>query len=222
MSGKKVNLFKELHNSSKRNYLKRMLNNKPYSSNIAKKFGKDYWDGNKRFGYGGYNYIPNRWSNFADKLINKYNLKNNSKILDIGCGKGFLLADIIKVLPQIDVTGYDISTYAKKKAHKDVKKRIFNVRAQDKYRFKDKKIDLLISLGTLHNLKIFELEKAFKEINRVSKKSYIWVESFRNSRELFNLQCWALTCQSFYTPNEWIWLFKKFKYKGDYEFIFFE
>jgi len=222
MSLKKVNFFSELHYSSKRNYLKRMLNDKAYASDIAKKFGKDYWDGDKKFGYGGYKYIPNRWGKFAKKLIKKYDLKNSSKILDIGCGKGFLLADIKNLLPQIDVTGYDISSYAKKKAHKDIKKNIFNIRAQDKYRFKDKQIDLLISLGTLHNLKIFELEKAFKEINRVSKKSYIWVESYRNSKELFNLQCWALTCQSFHTPDEWLWLFKKFNYTGDYEFIFFK
>ena len=222
MSGRKLNLFKELHKKNKRNYLERMLNNKPYSSDIAKKFGKDYWDGEKRFGYGGYEYIPKRWSKFARKLIKIYKLNNKSKILDIGCGKGFLLADIKKILPDISVTGYDISKYAKNKAHKDVKKNIFNIKAQDKYKFKDKKIDLLISLGTLHNLQIFDLEKAFKEINRVSKKSDIWIESFRNSKELFNLQCWALTCQSFYTPEEWRWLFRKFNYKGDYEFIFFE
>jgi 2-polyprenyl-3-methyl-5-hydroxy-6-metoxy-1,4-benzoquinol methylase len=117
MSLKKVNFFNELHNSSKRNYLQRMLNDKPYASDIAKKFGKDYWDGDKKFGYGGYKYIPNRWSKLARKLIKKYDLKNDSKILDIGCGKGFLLADIKNLLPKIDVTGYDISRYAKKKAH---------------------------------------------------------------------------------------------------------
>ena len=114
MSLKKVNFFNELHNLSKRNYLQRMLNDKPHASDIAKKFGKDYWDGDKKFGYGGYKYIPNRWSKFASKLIKKYKLKNSSKILDIGCGKGFLLADIKNLLPQIDVTGYDISSYAKK------------------------------------------------------------------------------------------------------------
>ena len=222
MSGKKVNLFKELHKKTKRDYIGRMMNNKPYSSDIAKKFEKDYWDGDKRFGYGGYKYIPKRWNKFAKKLIKTYKLNNRSKILDVGCGKGFLLADIKKILPSIDVTGYDISKYAKKNAHKDIKKNIFNIKAENKYQFKDKKLDLLISLGTLHNLKIFDLEKAFKEINRVSKKSYICIESFRNSKELFNLQCWALTCQSFYTPEEWKWLFRKFNYEGDYEFIFFE
>ena len=222
MIGKKRNFFKNLHNSSKRNYVKRMLNNKAYASNIARKFEKDYWDGNKQFGYGGYRYIPNRWKEFSKKLIKTYKLNSRSRVLDIGCGKGFLLADLKKLLPEAEVTGYDISKYAKKKAHKDIKKDILNIKAQDKYKFGNKKVDLLISLGTLHNLEIFDLEKAFNEINRVSKKSYIWVESYRNTKELFNLQCWALTCQSFYTPKEWLWIFKKFNYRGDYEFIYFE
>ncbi len=222
MIGKKRNFFKNLHNSSKRNYVKRMLNNKAYASNIARKFEKDYWDGNKQFGYGGYRYIPNRWKEFSKKLIKTYKLNSRSRVLDIGCGKGFLLADLKKLLPEAEVTGYDISKYAKKKAHKDIKKNILNIKAQDKYKFGNKKVDLLISLGTLHNLEIFDLEKAFNEINRVSKKSYIWVESYRNTKELFNLQCWALTCQSFYTPKEWLWIFKKFNYRGDYEFIYFE
>ena len=219
---KKKNFFSSLHNLSKRNYLGRMNKDKPYASDIAQKFEKDYWDGDKKFGYGGYQYIPNRWTNFAKKLIKNYKLNNNSKLLDIGCGKGFLLADIKKILPDISLTGYDISKYAKKNAHISIKRNIFNIRAQDKYLFGDNEVDLLISMGTLHNLEIFNLEKAFKEINRVSKKSYIWVESYRNSKELFNLQCWALTCKSFYTPDEWLWIFKKFNYRGDYEFIFFK
>ena len=222
MLGKKRNFFVKLHNSSKRNYLERMNDKKPLVSNVAQKFGKQYWDGDKKFGYGGYKYIPNRWTNFAKKLIKTYKLNKSSKVLDVGCGKGFLLADLKKILPGISLTGYDISKYAKKNSHISIKENIFNIGAQEKYKFKDKEIDLLISLGTLHNLEIFDLEKAFREINRVSKKSYIWVESYRNTNELFNLQCWALTCKSFYSPQEWLWIFKKFKYRGDYEFIFFK
>lgn len=222
MIGKKKFFFKKLHNSIKRNYIERMLNNKAFSSDIAKKYEKDYWDGKKQFGYGGYTHIPDRWKNFIKKLIKTYRLNKDSTVLDIGCGKGYLLADLKKTLPGIKVFGYDISKYAIENAHLEVKNNIFNIKAEEKYRFGNKEIDLLISLGTLHNLEIFNLEKAFKEINRVSKKSYIWVESYRNSKELFNLQCWALTCKSFFTPEEWIWIFKIFKYEGDYEFVFFE
>ena len=87
---------------------------------------------------------------------------------------------------------------------------------------KSKKFDLVISLATLHNLSISELKNAVSEIQRVGKKKYIMVESFRNDQELFNLQCWALTCQSFFSVKEWIWLFKNFNYSGDYEFIYFK
>ena len=88
--------------------------------------------------------------------------------------------------------------------------------------FSDKEFDLVFSLNTLHNLKIYELETALKEMQRVGKNGYLCLESFRNDQELFNLECWALTCQSFYTPDEWEWIYKHFGYSGDYEFIYFE
>jgi len=87
---------------------------------------------------------------------------------------------------------------------------------------KNKEFDLIISLGTIHNLKVFDVKKAVQEIERVGKAAYVMVESHRNLKELFNLQCWALTCESFFSTEEWSWLFKNFDYNGDYEFIFFE
>jgi hypothetical protein len=80
---------------------------------------------------------------------------------------------------------------------------------------------LALSTGVLHNLKIYDLESALKEIERVGKNKYLMVESFRNEKELFNLQCWALTCRSFFSLDQWLWLFKEFEYNGDYEFIYF-
>jgi ubiquinone/menaquinone biosynthesis C-methylase UbiE len=95
-------------------------------------------------------------------------------------------------------------------------------RAQDVYPFKDKEFDLVISLGTLHNLRIFDLKKALSEIERVGKAGYVMLESYRNEQEQFNLQCWALTCESFFDEEEWVWLYNHFGYSGDYEFIYFE
>ena len=97
-----------------------------------------------------------------------------------------------------------------------------NHQAQKLYPFKDKQFDLVISIGCLHNLRIFELETALKEIERVGKQGYIMLESYRNEKELFNLQCWALTCESFFDQKEWIWIYTHFGYTGDYEFIYFE
>ena len=99
---------------------------------------------------------------------------------------------------------------------------LFTYRAQDPYPYGDKQFDLVISLGTLHNLRVFELEAAVQEIERVGKNKYIMVEGYRNVAEFFNLQCWALTCESFLRPETWTWVFQQAGYTGDYEFIYFE
>lgn len=210
------------HNSTKRNYISRMIDNKVECMKIAKKYGKDYWDGDRKFGYGGYKYIPGRWSNVAKKLISFYKLKRGSKILDVGCGKSYLLYEMIKLEPNLKIQGIDISNYAINKAFKHKNIKLKNHKAEKKYNFKKNYFDLVISLGTLHNLEIFNLEKALKEIQRVGKKKFIMVESYKNDKQLFNLQCWALTCQSFLNPKEWKWVFKNSNYTGDYEFIYFD
>ena len=218
----KKNFVTSLHNSTKRKYLSRMNDNKISCMKEAKKYGKNYWDGKRRFGYGGYKYIPGRWKNTAQKIIKNYNLKEGSKILDVGCGKGFLLYEMLKIQPKLKIYGFDISSYALKKVIKINNLRVFKSKAEKKYPFRSNYFDLVISLATLHNLEIPELTKAIKEINRVGKKKYIMVESYRNERELFNLQCWALTCESFFSDREWNWIFKNLKYKGDFEFIYFK
>ena len=216
------NFVTKIHKKTKRNYLQRMINDKVNCSKIAKKYSKQYWDGNRKFGYGGYKYIPGYWRPVAMKLIKNYNLNYKSKILDAGCGKGFLLHELSLLLPGLKIYGFDISNYAIKNSHSHVKRNIFYHDIKKKFPFKKNQFDLVISLGTIHNLKIFEIVKSLKEIERVGKKSYVMVESYRNLKELFNLQCWALTCESFLSTEEWIWLYKKSKFNGDYEFIFFE
>jgi ubiquinone/menaquinone biosynthesis C-methylase UbiE len=219
---KEIKLITNLHLSTKRNYLDRMINKKVECMTEARKYELNYWDGPRKYGYGGYKFIPGRWTGVAKKLIKKYKLNNNSKVLDIGCGKAFLLYEIKKILPNIKVTGFDISKYGLKNAPKEIKKDLFIHKAQKKYPFKKKEFNLAISLGCLHNLEINELKFALSEINRVAKKKFIMVESYRSNLELFNLQCWALTCNSFFSKKEWIWIFKEFSYNGDYEFIYFK
>ena len=182
------NFISELHNSTKRNYLKRMNDNKIYCMKIAKKYSKDYWDGNRRFGYGGYKFIPGRWTKVAQKIISTYKLRKGSKILDVGCGKGFLLKEMLLIEPGLKIFGFDISKYALKNSIKDNRIKKIRHKAQNKFPFKTKFFDLVISLSTLHNLEIYDLEKSIKEIQRVGKKKYIMVESYRNNKELFNLE----------------------------------
>ena len=216
------NFVTSLHQQTKRNYIERMQNEKVKCSKIAMKFEKEYWDGDRKFGYGGYKYISGRWKDVAQKLIDTYKLKSGSSVLDVGCGKGFLLYEMKLLLPDLKISGFDVSKHGIADAKVEIKKDLFIHKAQQPYPFEDKQFDLVMSLGCLHNLRIFELGIALKEIERVGKQGYIMLESYRNGKELFNLQCWALTCESFFDDKEWIWIYNHFGYTGDYEFIYFE
>ena len=219
--GRLLSAITPLHKKTKRDYIGRMSEGKAECMKVANRYGKDYWDGERKFGYGGYKY-DGRWQVVARKLVETYNLPGNARILDVGCGKGFLLYEFKKLLPKAQITGFDISDYAIKNPKDEVRKNIFKHKAQDIVPFKNKEFDLVISITTLHNLYINELKNSLQEIERVGKNKYIALESYRNEKELFNLQCWALTCKAFFTPEEWAWLFDEFGYRGDYEFIYFE
>ena len=218
---KLVDIITPLHKKTKRDYFARMADNKVQCMKVARMYDREFWDGNRRYGYGGYTY-DGRWDAAARKIINLYNLPQDANILDVGSGKGFLLYEIKKVLPASKGIGIDISGYAMQEAKSEIREGLFQHKAQDPYPFRDDQFDLVISLNTLHNLHVYELKAAIREIERVGRDKYIVVESYKNEEELFNLQCWALTCESFFTPLEWIWLFNEFGYTGDYEFINFE
>ena len=220
--GKLVNYVTTLHQATSRSYIDRMVDDKVNCMLKAKEYGFDYWDGNRRYGYGGYKYMLGRWKPVAELLIKNYNLTNNSNVLDVGCGKAFLLYEMKLLLPNLKITGFDISKHGLMGAKEKINKDLFIHQAQDPYPFKEDQFDLVISLGCLHNLRIFELKTALKEIERVGKQGYVMLESYRNEKELFNLQCWALTCESFFDDKEWIWIYKHFGYTGDYEFIYFK
>jgi ubiquinone/menaquinone biosynthesis C-methylase UbiE len=210
-----------LHKRTSRDYLARMVDDKIHCMEVAKKYDKDYWDGDRRYGYGGYSY-DGRWKTVAESLIQTYKLTDSSKILDAGCGKAFLLYEIKQFLPGCTIAGFDTSSYGLAHAQKEIRSYLFSHKVQDHYPYNDKEFDLVISLTTLHNLEIQDLANALSEVERVGKQKYIVVESYRNDAELFNLECWALTCAAFFSNKEWIWLFKHFQYTGDYEFIYFQ
>ncbi len=220
--GKLKNFVTPKHLSTKRDYLQRMNNNKIYCMKIAKKYEYDYWDGDRKYGYGGYKYIPGYHSVLAKKLIKEYSLTNNSKVLDLGCGKGFLLYEIKKILNDIEILGIDSSKHAKLNAKKEISKYIVTNDIRKKLDYKDNNFDLVISINTLHNLKLKHLIQCLKEIERIGRSKFICVESYRNEKEQFNLQCWALTAETIVDVDSWKWLFKVASYSGDYEFIYFK
>jgi ubiquinone/menaquinone biosynthesis C-methylase UbiE len=220
--GRLLEIVTPLHRATKRDYLARMVDGKVECMLKAKEYEFDYWDGNRRYGYGGYRFIEGRWTPVAQALVDIYGLQRDAKILDVGCGKGYLLYELKKLLPDADIAGFDISRHGLADAKAEVRPYLFHHRAQDRYPLDDKHFDLVISLTCLHNLRIFDLQTALQEIERVGKNKFVMVESYRNELEQFNLQCWALTCEAFFDTASWIWLFNHFGYTGDYEFIYFE
>tara|TARA_Y100000589_G_scaffold330748_1_gene381407 strand:+ start:3534 stop:4205 length:672 start_codon:yes stop_codon:yes gene_type:complete len=220
-----IDFMSGLHKSTKRDYLAR-VNDKDFPKEkaavLAKKFDFDYWDGDRRICYGGYNYIPGRWEKIAKNMNSQYNLPANAKILDIGCGKGYLLYDFLKVLPNAEVYGIDISSYALKNGKEEIKDRMHLGNAT-KLPWPDDFFDLVISINTLHCLDCYDLEKALIEMERVGQKyKYLCVESYRNEREKANLLYWQVSCEAFHNPKGWDWWFRRTGYSGDYSFIYFE
>ncbi len=219
--GRLMNIMTKMHKRAKREYLPRMIDEKVHCMMKAKEYEFDYWDGDRRYGYGGYKY-DGRWKSVAQEYIDIYGLDNNSKVLDIGCGKAYIIHEMKQLLPEAAIIGFDISRHGLADAPEEIREHLFRYRAQDRYPWGDDYFDLVISNGCFHNLRIFELETALKEMERVGKQKYIMLESYRNEEEQFNLQCWALTAESFFDTAEWIWLYRHFGYTGDYEFIYFE
>lgn len=216
--------FGEKHSGVSRDYISRVTDPeypKSLASSIAKKWGADYWDGDRRLGYGGYKFIPGYWTSVAQHLIAEYNLTSKSRILDVGCGKGFLLAELTSLVPGIGVSGLEISHYAIEHAHASVKASI--VRGDCvQLPFKSDEFDLVVSINVVHNLTLPNLIPALREIGRVAKRSYIVVESYETEVQKANLLYWQLTCESFFRPEEWTWTFSVAGYQGDYELIYFD
>ena len=220
-----LDFLSSVHKSTVRDYLAR-VNDLEYPKAVAaeraKKWGFDYWDGDRRICYGGHFYMPGRWAPVAKAMIDHYHIKPGDKILDVGCGKGFLLYEMTLLVPGIEVYGLDISGYAIEHGKEEIKDSI-QLGNANSLPFTDEYFDLVYSLNTLHNLHNYDLDKALREIERVSKNNkYICVESYRNEIEKANLLYWQVTCEAFCTPEEWEWCFEQTGYSGDHSFIYFE
>lgn len=216
-----IDFITSLHARTKRNYLERVARgDKAECATMAKEFGREYWDGDRRYGYGGFSY-DGRWATMARELITHYGLQDGDRVLDVGCGKAFLLFEMKKLLPGLTVRGLDLSEYALAHAKEEMRPYLDQGQAQ-KLPYGDGSFDLILSVTTLHNLYLFDLLAALKEIQRVGRAAYIVVESYRNEAEKANLLHWQLTCESFFTPAEWEYVFALAGYRGDYSFIYFE
>ncbi len=217
-----IDFLSSLHRSTSRDYVGRVTEaDKAACAEVALEWARDYWDGERRFGYGGYRY-DGRWRPVAESMAAHYGLEAGQTVLDIGCGKGFLLFELTQVVPGLVVAGIDISDYAIENAKEEVRPHL-EVANCTRLPFAADAFDFVYSLNVFHNLFNYDLEQAMKEMIRVGRgPGYLCVESYRNEREKANLLYWQLTCRAFHTPEEWAWLFSRYGYRGDYGFIFFE
>lgn len=205
----------------KRNIEKRLESKDPKVIAIAKQYGQLYWDGPRDYGYGGY-YYDGRWRSVAKDIIDIYELKDGHRILDVGCGKGFLLKDLLLENKNLNVFGLDISQYAINNSEEEVFGRI-HLGTAESLPFPDNSFDFVISLNTIHNFKRNNAIKAVKEIERVSKgKSFIQVDSFYNEKQKEIFESWVLTAEFYDYPEEWLKLYKEAGYTGDYDWTIIE
>ncbi len=217
-----VDFVQSLHTSTTRDYVQRVVDyDKAECAEVACKFGADYWDGDRRFGYGGYKY-DGRWLPIAEAMAEHYGLAADMRVLDVGCGKGFLLHEFTRAVPGIGIAGIDISEYGIENAKDEVRSSV-QVANATSLPFPDQSFDFVVSLGTLHNLHNWEIDQALREIERVGRGAkYVMMEAYRDEREKANLLYWQLTCRAFHTPEEWQWIFDQAGYRGDYGCIYFE
>ena len=212
---KEINFLKK-YPKTKRDLSKRGNEKTEEDRIIARRFDKEFFDGDRKNGYGGYYYNSKFWTEVVKDLNNFYKLKNGSKILDIGCGKGFMLFDFMKLNPNFVLEGIDISDYAITNAVPEVKK-FLKVGDAKNLPYEDNSFDLVISINTTHNLEINQCKKALSEMERVSRKDkYLIVDAYSNEIEKDRIFAWNLTAKTILSTDDWINLFEKAGYTGHY------
>ncbi|WP_025900147.1 class I SAM-dependent methyltransferase [Sneathiella glossodoripedis] len=188
----------------------------PEDRAIARKFGKEFFDGERRHGYGGFSYMPRFWQPVVPTLQKHFDLKAGTKLLDVGSAKGFMLHDLNELIPGMVLRGVDISEYAIENTIESMRENVSVANAMD-LPFDDSSFDVVISINTIHNLERDDCGKALQEIERVSKgKSFITVDAYRSSEEAERMRDWNLTAKTIMHVDEWKSFFDEVGYTGDY------
>ena len=183
---------------------------------IARRFGKEFFDGDRRHGYGGFGYQPRFWQPVIPTFREHFGLSAASTVLDVGCAKGFMLHDMAELIPGITVRGVDVSDYAVENAIEDMKPHLRVADARE-LPFPDKSFDVVISINTVHNLERDDLARALREITRVSRGgAYVTVDAYRDEAERQRMYAWNLTAKTIMHVDEWKAFFAEVGYTGDY------
>lgn len=217
---REINLLGSLP-KTKRNIEKREQGKDEDVIAIARKYGHEYWDGDRKYGYGGYRY-DGRWRSVAKDLIDHFKLKPGMRVLDVGCGKGFLVKDLMLECPGLEAFGLDISEYALMHCEPEVVGRLHLGDAQS-LPFPDRSFDCVISLNTIHNLPKDGVLNAMREIERLSPgQAFVQVDSYRTPEEREIAVSWILTARFHDYPEGWLKLYQEAGYTGDYYWTIIE
>ena len=213
--GKEIDLLAN-YPKTKRNLEERIASKTDSDRLLARQFGRDFFDGSRNHGYGGFNYSSRFWQPVIPTFQQHWNLDKNSSVLDVGCAKGFMMHDLAELIPGITVKGIDISEYAIEHAMEDMRPNV-QVIGATKLPFEVKSFDVTISINTVHNLEREECANALQEIERVSRKgSFITVDAYRNTEEKERMYAWNLTAKTIMSVDEWVQFFKEIGYTGDF------
>lgn len=215
-----INLLRALPRT-KRNIQKREQAKKTEVIAIAKQYGEFYFDGPREYGYGGYRY-DGRWLPVAQDIIAHFNLKPGDRVLDVGCGKGFLVKDLLLVCPGLEAFGLDISEYALMHCEPEVTGRL-HLGSADRLPFPDNSFQCVLSLNTIHNFNRKGAIVAMGEIQRVSGgRAFVQVDSYNTPEQKELFESWVLTAEFHDYPDGWIQLFNEAGYTGDYYWTIIE
>lgn len=201
---------------TKRNVEERGASKTEEDRAIARRFDKEFFDGDRRTGYGGFNYNARFWQPTVPTFQKHFGLTASSSVLDVGCAKGFMMHDFTQLIPGITVKGIDVSKYAIDNAMASIKPHV-QVADARMLPFPDKSFDVVIAINTIHNLELPELVTALKEIERVQRKgAFVTVDAYRNDEEKERMYAWNLTAKTILSVDEWKKLFQEVGYTGDY------
>jgi len=213
--GIEIDLLKN-YPKTKRNVKERGAKKTEKDRLIARKFGKEFFDGERKHGYGGFNYNAKFWQPVIPSFKKHFDLNENSSLLDVGCAKGFMLYDLASLIPNIKLNGVDISEYAINNSIEYIRPHLKLANAKE-LPFEDNSFDVVISINTVHNLDKNECAQALKEIERVShNKSFITVDAYKNEEEKEAMLSWNLTGKTIMHVDEWKIFFNDIGYTGDY------
>jgi SAM-dependent methyltransferase len=213
--GQKIDLLVH-YPKTKRNAKERGASKTEEDRAIARKFGKDFFDGDRKHGYGGFSYFPRFWQPVIPTFKEHFGLTAESSVLDVGCGKGFMLHDMAELIPGISVKGIDISEYAIENTIEELKPHVRVANARN-LPFENNSFDVVISINTVHNLERDECAVALREIERVSRgKSFVTVDAYRSEEEKELMYAWNLTAKTIMHEDEWVAFFEQVGYTGDY------